>query len=85
MPSKKRMQKNGASMIVLLAAALIGGLVTFVALLPYGVLIALLGAPFGGSFLTLIAGLLLAFVRTQAERTQEQSVQAPLKRPKAAA
>jgi hypothetical protein len=72
-------------MIVLLAAALIGGLVTFVVLLPYGVLIALLGAPFGGSFSTLIAGLLLAFVRTRAERKQEHSVQAPLEKPKAAA
>ena len=72
-------------MIVLLAAALIGGLVTFAALLPYGVLIAFLGAPFGGSFLTLIAGLLLAFVRTRAERKQEHSARAALERPKAAA
>ncbi|GEO19332.1 hypothetical protein MAE02_70280 [Microvirga aerophila] len=51
-------------MIVLLAAALIGGLVTFAALPPFGVLTAFLAAPFGGCFLTLIAGLLLAFVRT---------------------
>ena len=72
-------------MIVLLAAALIGGLVTFAVLVPDGVLIALLGAPFGGSFSTLVAGLLLAFVRTRAGRKQEQSVQASLERSKAAA
>ncbi|GEO18732.1 hypothetical protein [Microvirga aerophila] len=72
-------------MIVLLAAALIGGLVTFAALPPFGVLIALLGAPFGGSFSTLIAGLLLAFVRTRAERKQVHSAQASLEKPRAAA
>jgi hypothetical protein len=72
-------------MIVLLVAALIGGLGTFAVLLPYGVLTALICAPFGGSFLTLIAGLLLAFVRTRAERKHERSVQAPLEKPRAAA
>jgi hypothetical protein len=72
-------------MIVLMVAALIGGLVTFAVLLPYGVLTALLSTPFGGSFSTLIAGLLLAFVRIRAERKQEQSVQASLEKLKAAA
>jgi VanZ family protein len=69
-------------MIVLLTAALIGSLTTFAVLLPFGVLTALLSAPFGGSFLTLIAGLLLAFVSPRAERKQERSVQASLEKPK---
>jgi membrane associated rhomboid family serine protease len=69
-------------MIVLLAVGLIGGLATFAVLLPFGALTALLGAPFGGSFLTLIAGLLLAFISPRAKRKQEQSVQAPLEKPK---
>lgn len=57
-------------MIVLLAAALVGGLGSFVVLWPYGALAALLGAQFGATFLALMAGLLLALRRAKAERKQ---------------
>jgi hypothetical protein len=60
--------------ILLVVAAWIGGSVTFAALWPYGALTALLSAPFGGSFLALIAGLWLAILRTRAERKQERSI-----------
>jgi hypothetical protein len=60
-------------MMLLLVAALLGGFGTFLLLLPYGVLTALFGAPFGGSFMALMAGLLLAFLRTKAERRVETS------------
>jgi hypothetical protein len=56
---------------LLLVAALLGGFITFVMLLPYGILTALVGVPLGGSFLTLMAGLLLALLRTRAERSVE--------------
>ncbi len=58
-------------MALLLVAALLGGFATFAILLPSGILIALLGAPFGGSLLCLMAGLLLALLRTRAERGVE--------------
>jgi hypothetical protein len=58
-------------MALLLVAALVGGFATFAILLPCGMLIALLGAPFGGSLLCLMAGLLLALLRTRAERGLE--------------
>jgi hypothetical protein len=58
-------------MALLLVAALLGGFATFAMLLPYGILVALLGAPFGGSLLCLMAGLLLALLRTRAERGVE--------------
>ena len=53
-------------MIVLLAAALVGGLMGFVLLFPYGALAALLGAQISASLLTLAAGLLLGFLRAKA-------------------
>jgi hypothetical protein len=56
-------------MALLLVAALLGGFITFVMLLHYGILAALVGAPFGGSFLALMAGLLQAVLRTRAERS----------------
>ena len=56
-------------MPLLLIAALLGGSITFTTLLSYGIFPALAGAPFGGSVLTLMAGLFLAFVRTRAERS----------------
>jgi hypothetical protein len=68
---------RGTLMALLLVAALLGGLVTFAMLLPYGVLTALVGAPFGGSFMTLMAGLLLAFLRTRAERSIEPASDTP--------
>ncbi len=58
-------------MALLLVAALLGGLMAFVALLPYGTLTALGGASLVGSVLTLMAGLLLAYVRARAERRDE--------------
>jgi hypothetical protein len=56
-------------MALLLVAALVGGFTTFAMLLPHGVLTALVATPFGGSFLCLIAGLLLALLRTRGERS----------------
>jgi hypothetical protein len=58
-------------MVILLVAALLGGFTTLIVLLPHGMLVALVGALFGGSFLTLMAGLLLAYFRTKAERQIE--------------
>ena len=51
-------------MFLLAFAALIGGVITFAALWPYGFLLALVATPFGGSILALLAGLALAFQRT---------------------
>ena len=47
-------------MIILLSAALIGGLATAVALWPHGAVVALICAPFGASLLTAVAAVLLA-------------------------
>jgi hypothetical protein len=57
-------------MIVLLAAALAGGLMSFAVLWPYGALAALLGAQLGATFLALTAGLFLALLRAKAELKQ---------------
>jgi hypothetical protein len=62
----------GNSKMVILPTALIGSFVTVVVLWPYGAFLALISAPFGGSFLALLAGLLLTFL----ERKQERSIQA---------
>jgi heme A synthase len=51
-------------MIVLVFATLVGGTATFVALLPYGVLIALMAAPFGGSMSCIIAAAVLYALRS---------------------
>jgi hypothetical protein len=59
-------------MLFIPTTALIGGSVTFALLWSYGAFLALVGALFGGSFLALLAGLLLAFL----ERKQEHSIQA---------
>ena len=58
-------------MMFLLVAAMLGGVVTFVGLLPYGALVALISMPFGGSLAALLAGLLLAMLRSRAERRAE--------------
>ena len=63
-------------MIVLLAAALVGGVVSFAVLWPYGALSALLGAQLGATFVMFMAGLLIAFQRAKAERAQERRVEA---------
>ena len=39
--------------VVLLLAALIGGVITFVLLWPYGLVVAVVGLPFGGSLFAL--------------------------------
>ena len=65
-------------MIVLSAAALTGGLYSFAVLWPYGVLVALVGAQLGATFVMFVAGLLIAFQRAKAERTQERRVDALL-------
>jgi hypothetical protein len=59
-------------MILLMVAAWIGGSVTFAVLWPYGALMALLSAPFGGSLAALFAGLWPAILRTTAERKRER-------------
>ena len=64
-------------MALLLVAALMGGLVTFAALLPYGILTALVGASLGGSVSTLLAGLLLAYLRDKTERRAEPALDVP--------
>lgn len=64
-------------MALLLVAALLGGFITFAMLLPYGIFVALVGVPFGGSFLCLMAGLLLALQRTRAERSVEPASDTP--------
>ena len=47
-------------MILLLFATLAGSALTFALLWPYGLLIAVAGAPLGGSLLTLCAALFIA-------------------------
>ncbi|MBM6583933.1 hypothetical protein ILT44_27400 [Microvirga sp. BT689] len=64
-------------MALLLVAALLGGFMTFAVFLPFGVLTALLAAPFGGSLFTLMAGVLLAYLRTRAERRVEPAANMP--------
>jgi hypothetical protein len=64
-------------MALLLVATLLGGFITFALLWPYGILVALVGAPFGGSFLCLMAGLLLALLRTRAERDVDPASDMP--------
>jgi hypothetical protein len=59
-------EELGAPMIVLMAAALVGGVGSFVVLWPYGAL----GAQFGATSLALMAGLLLASRRAKVEQNQ---------------
>jgi hypothetical protein len=63
------------SMILLLAAALGGGVVSFTVLWPHGALIALAGAQLGATILMFMASLLLALRRAKVERMQERRVQ----------
>ena len=59
-------------MIVLLSAALIGGLATAVALWPHGAVVALICAPFGACLLTAVAAVLLA-LSSRAETNKVRS------------
>ena len=67
-------------MIVLSTAALAGGLFSFAVLWPYGALTALVGAQLGATVVMFMAGLLIAFQRAKAERTQERRVEVLLER-----
>jgi hypothetical protein len=71
-------------MILLIAAAFVGGSLAFALLWPYGLLMAVLGAPCGGSFFALIAGLLLLGSRARAKRKLNRSVDLPAEGPTAA-
>ncbi len=73
------------AMILLIAAAIVGGPITVALLWPYGLAVALLGAPFGASFLALIAGLLLAGSRAKAKRKLNRTNDLPAEGPTAAA
>ena len=64
------MEGVGAPMIVLLLAALVGGLVSFALLLPYGALTALLGAQLGASLLGFLVCPALAFQRPKGSRSR---------------
>ena len=57
-------------MILLLDAALVGGVVSFAVLWCYGALAALLDAQLSATFLALTASLLPTFLRTKAEPKQ---------------
>src|SRR3954471_2897620 len=66
--------------IVLIAASLLGGVITLAFLWPYGALVAVLSAPFGGSMTALLVGGLIAlrgagydesFDRNQEQATEE--------------
>jgi hypothetical protein len=67
-------------MVVLMLAAIAGGIVTAGLVAPAGMVVAVLAAPFGGSLCALAAGLLLATRRTaeghQALDTTDQQVAA---------
>jgi hypothetical protein len=59
--------------MVLTLIGILGGALNFVALLPFGWMAALIGAPFGASLLTLaVAGLILG-VRREATQIEEAS------------
>jgi hypothetical protein len=57
--------------IVLMAAALVGGLAAFAALLPFGLAVALVGAPWGGSGLALFLALAASRAATREEAEGE--------------
>ena len=67
-------EELGAPMIVLMAAALVGGVGSFVVLWPYGAFAALLGAQVGATSLALMAGLLLASRRAKMEQNQSSAL-----------
>ena len=71
-------------MIVLVFAALIGGFGTLAVFWPYGAFTALVAAPFGGSLLALVAGLLLASLPRRTKQSQEHNAQPFLQKKTAA-
>ena len=66
-------------MIVLLAAALVGGLVSFAVLWPYGILTALVGAQLGATFLAFLVCPVLASRGSKAERKQSAALKLVLR------
>ncbi len=60
-------------MIMLLAAALVGGLLGFTVLWPYGAVTAILGAQLGASSLAFLMCPVLALRRAKVERKQSAS------------
>jgi hypothetical protein len=58
-------------MILLILGGVVGGGVTFLALWPFGGVLAFLAAPFGASLLALVAGSYLAWMRTKDHRRGE--------------
>jgi hypothetical protein len=60
---------GSSKMIVAISVSFIGAFITTTLLWPYGPLLALISAPFGGSFLALLAGLLLTFRKRKQERS----------------
>jgi hypothetical protein len=57
-------------MILIVVTALIGGASAFAALLPYGIVASILGAPLGGSAAAALTGILIAMMRAMSERKQ---------------
>ena len=62
-PTDEPSPDTGAMVVAIAVFALIGGLITVVLLWPHGALVALVGAPFGGSFTALVVAFLLAWRR----------------------
>lgn len=57
---------------VLMLSALIGAAVTFSVLWPLGAIIALIGAPLGGSLLALVVSVLLGSRTSEAKKASSQ-------------
>lgn len=56
-------------LLLLVAAAFVGELITLVVLWPYGALVAFIGASFGASALTLVVALLVRRVERRSDDT----------------
>lgn len=57
---------------VYMLSALIGAVVTFAVLWPFGPLVAVIGVPFGASLLALLSGILIASRAPEAEKANSQ-------------
>lgn len=63
--------------VLLLLAALIGSAITFVLLRPYGIVVAVVGLPFGGSLFALLVVVGRALLARWRERHQQPTNKAP--------
>jgi hypothetical protein len=67
--------------ILIMLSAIIGGAITIILLWPYGVALAIIGAPFGGSLLALVVTVSVALLpsvkRRSARRDTTQSFVKP--------